>query len=73
MRRRIKPDSGAMGAARYREWLKLLEFALDVMNDRRCPSEVRDRAAYALLPLMHERVSPPDDEEDSKPDGGVLQ
>jgi hypothetical protein len=53
-------------------WRNALTFILDVMNDPRLPDDLRDRAAIVALPLVHDPVSPPD-EEDSTFDRGLMQ
>lgn len=71
MKRRAKFEI-ALSGARSREWLQALQFILDVMNDPSLPDDLRDRAAIVALPLVHDRISPPD-EEDSTSEGELLQ
>jgi hypothetical protein len=48
-----------------REWGKARDFILDVMNNPSLPGLVRDRAALVALPLVHQRIAAPDEDDDS--------
>lgn len=72
--RKERNDSGArrMNLRSRMAWRDALLFILDVMNDERLPDNLRDRAAIVALQLVHEPVSPPE-EEDFTFDRGLMQ